>query len=493
MNVSELRKLNFRRQYIIAPGAVKCPFESKTIRLTDGYRIYAHIDLRITMYEQGGLKIILLGDIFDFEVPRKNNSDILKELMIWDYKQFLDIIAKYTGRYVLIYITGRHLYLVTDATATRKAYYCKCKNRLWLASQPYLLAEVLGLRKTQNKSKNKYYNSEDFERLDHTNIGNTTYYDEIFQLIPNHYMDIKNFKIQRFWPDNRIEYRPYKEVAIECADIVKGYMEAIISRYKVMLPVTAGYDTRLLLAGTKDISEQVYYYINRDIGISDNNPDIRIPMKLFSKLKLDFHIIELSPDIDDEFKKIYFRNNPLASVNYLPHIYNYYMNFYDRVNLPGNIAAAPWGINQLAEKNVNPLTLANLYKLNDYEYAIEYYSNWLENCKQLCKECNMDVVRLFYWEERIANWGTQIQIDKDIAQEEINVFNSRLLLMNFLSVEKRYNNTPDKLLNKEIIRILWPKLLSLPINPSFLNSFKKFLASINMLGCLNQILYKNAR
>jgi len=266
METSAKERLTLRRQYIIAPENLECPFNHSVFSLNGKYNLFAHIDLLVTTCEQADLKLILLGDMFDFESPRKSNFNILTDLLTSDFIQLLERATKYSGRYVLIYLTNQHFYIFTDVNARRKVYYSNWKNKIYIASQPHLLARVLGLNCTNNRSKLAYYNSEDFKRLSHSDIGNTTYYDEIYQLIPNHYLDVDHFNIKRYWPNKILKMRPFMEVANECAVMIKGYMEAIAYRYDVMLPVTAGFDSRMLLAGAKDIKKNVFFYINRDTG-----------------------------------------------------------------------------------------------------------------------------------------------------------------------------------------------------------------------------------
>jgi hypothetical protein len=395
MKSSERKRLEYRRQYIIAPEPVECTFEHGTLPITGSYTLYYHTDLQVTVHEEGDARMILLGDLFDFEVPEKGNSDILQDLASAVYQPVLERIGRYTGRFVLVYINGQQFCLVTDTTATRKVYYCTRGEKVWMASQPHLLAGVLGIHITSNESKLNYYRSEDFRRLSNASIGNTTCYDEIYQLMPNHYLDVNPFSVQRFWPNEKIEIRPFEEIVRECAKMVKGYMEAIVSRFPVMLPITAGKDSRLLLAGARGVREKIYYYINRNSGVSDRHPDIRVPGRLFRRLGLDFHVLNLESEVDKEFRKVYLHNNPLASEEYLPHIYNYYKNFEDRVNLPGNLAAYPVGFKHIAKKNISPGALAEIYSLGNYNHAIQYFTGWLNGCEQRCKDCDVDIIKCF--------------------------------------------------------------------------------------------------
>ncbi len=480
-------RLLFRRQYILAPSTIKCPFEHNEYALSDNYWLYVHLDLPVTHINAKDATLFILGDIFDSKNPEKSNHDIANDLVGLSYHDLLDQSGMYTGRYAFILKSQGDFIVFHDATATRKVFFCKILDKTWLASLPYLLAHILDLKTTQDPEKKAFYTSEDHKRLNDANIGNTTIYDEIRQLMPNHFLDVGDSTTKRFWPRKFIEHRPIQEVARECAMIIKGSIEAIALRYDIMLPVTAGHDSRLLLAATKDIRDKVYYYINQELHLSSDSKDIAIPRRLFRKLNLDFHIEELKGSIDPNFKDIFYHNNPYASKEYIPHIQNYFFKFPDKINLPGNFAAASWGINRLSVNRVSGVNLARMCGLERFPYAIRYYDQWLKGCQEICLESNINVIRLFYWEERIANWGSQIAIYKDVAQEEFNPLNSRYLLYLFHSVKQTHNNWPDHQLHRAIIKDLWPELLSIPMNPSFQRGFLKTMKFLGLFRMVTRL------
>jgi hypothetical protein len=491
MDINESKNLTFRRQYLLVPERIECPFAHQVHRITDKYTLYAHRDLLVSHHQDQDNRLILLGDIFDFEQPQKDNTEILEDLSAAPgLKDLSKMVGKYSGRYVIILVLLDEIFLIHDATASRKVYYSLIRDDPWFASQPHLLARVMGLKKTSNPSKLAFYKSNDFICLNHSNLGDTTYYDEIFQLIPNHYFNVNNGEVVRYWPNKQLIQMPFGAAVEKGAVMVKGYLEAIEARYKIMLPVTSGSDSRLLMSGTRSFREKIVYYINLDQGLSELDLDVRIPRKLLGKLGLDFKVFHLNREIDESFKKVYFENNPIASKKYLPHIYNYHLHYPDRVNLPGNIASAPWGVYQMNAKKVTIEELIRYYGVQKHAFARNYYQRWWEGCRQLCENCNLNVINLFYWEERISNWGNQISIDKDIAQEEFNPFNSRLLNEIFLSLPLACNNEPDKKIHEAIILKLWPELMRIPFNPSFRTKLQRILARLGIFTATSTIYYR---
>jgi hypothetical protein len=268
--------------------------------------------------------------------------------------------------------------------------------------------------------------------------------------------------------------------------MIKGYIDGIALRYRIMLPVTAGKDSRTLLSATKAIKNDVFYYINKEKSLSLKSNDVKIPKLLLDKLGLDFHIVELNNLMDEDFAKIYYENNEFASDSYLPHIYNYYLNHGNEVNLPGNFVASAFDMYGKSTKGISAIKLAKFNWVKKYKFAVDIYSRWLEESLPVSKKFKYNLWALFYWEERMANWGTQVQLDKDIAQEDINPFNSRLLIEYFFSVKPYYIDRPGFQLYMNIMKTLWPEVLLVPTNPSFI---KTISVTLDNLGILDAARY----
>lgn len=486
---TEIERLRYRRQYLIAPYAIDSPFFSNHLIISDDIHLYAHVDLNLTCSAADSRKVVLLGDMFDFRNPHYDNQRIIDDLITASYKEFLVRISDYCGRFVLIYQDVSNVYLVTDAASSRKVYYFKHTDGVFCASQPHLIARVLNIGPSQKESRTDFYSSKEFERLHNSNIGNTTCYDNIYQLIPNHYLELSTCKSFRFWPNKRIDTLPLQRVVDTCANMLKGYITGISNRYPIMLPVTSGKDSRLLLSATRDIRDKVYYYVIQRSGQPNNHHDLVIPDRLLKSLNLKFHILHPDLNIDSDFEKIYFENNRHGSSYYLPVIYNYYLNFSDSVNLPGIFAETAVDYFQTINKPVTPSLIAKIIGVERFDYAHEYYKMWLEESEITCKLNSMNILNLLYWEERMPNWGTQVQLDKDIAQDEILPYNSRRLIETMLCAPVEFRIKPEYRLQREITRRLWPETLTEPYNANIKHKILKLSKRLGIMKPTKYIYY----
>jgi len=463
MKKEEIERLRYRRQYLLAPQTVSCPFLHHEYIVSEIYRLYAHVDLNVTEWKKNGTRLFLLGDIFDYRSPGKLNSHILQDLSGYGFHEILREIGEYCGRFVLLYGQGNDLKLVHDATACRKVYYGRKMDEDWFSSHPQLLSQVLDTGKTDDPDLLSYYQSDVFVAKNCASIGDLTVYKGIRQLMPNHYYDVPESAVHRYWPEGKNEMRKPEEAACRCATMLKGLMESIIRRCNVMLPLTGGKDSRTLLAASKHMTNRIFVYVNKMKHLDGSSFDLVNPEKLCREHHIDFHLVDPYNPVDEDFARIYFGNNEFASSKFLPIIYNYYVRFNDRVNLPGNTATAGCEWLRATKMRITGKRLAKINGVNRWKFAVEYYDRWIREIREHRPESNMKLYDLFYWEERMGNWGSQITMDKDIAQEDINPFNSRNLVMLYLSVHPKYLELPSFRFYLEVIRYLWPELLTLPV------------------------------
>jgi|WetSurMetagenome_2_1015567.scaffolds.fasta_scaffold06840_1 hypothetical protein len=490
MDRAELNKLNYRRQYVLSPNTIVCPFEHNVITVNNKFHLYVHTDLPVNQYCQNNVQLILLGDIFDYRYTRLDNAAILKNIADSDFKVVLEKLAGYAGRFVLFFVGQNSVTVVHDASATRKVFYCNHKDGYWLSSQPHLLARLAGIPVSGDASKISFYGSEAFRILNNSNIGDTTIYDAVFQLLPNHYLELGKAAPIRYWPNKKISRISANEAADKCSLMLKGYVESMANRYELMVPVTAGKDSRTILSATRSISDKVYYYINQEKNLNEHSNDIKIPKRILASLNLEFHINDIYKlPIDYDFKEIYTQDMPYPLYNFLPHVNTYYHNFNNKVNLPGLFVGAAYEMYGTYTKGITPEMLAIINNVNEFPHAREYYKRWFNGIKDICQQDNVNLFILFYWEERLANWGTQIQMFKDIAQEDFMPFNSRELIECICSVHPRYLDRSGYLLHRKIMRRLWPETLKEPFNPGFKHALFYILFYLGLLNVVRKLRF----
>lgn len=458
-------RLKYRRQYIITNLKISCPFKHFSIGLNEGFVLFPHVDLIVSESSYQKKRLILLGDIYDWRHPEYDNQDIINDIIQLSLYDLLERITTLSGRFVIIFEDKNDIKVFHDASAARKIFYTKKDGYISCSSNQHLLARIMGISPTNDSSKREYYSSNDFKLNYYSNIVDNTFYDEILQLLPNHFLNINTFEIKRYWPRYKMDNKTKGEIISECASMIKGFLFAAAKRYKLMIPLTAGYDSRILLAASKEIKEEMFFYLN-DSEYVQNSPDGQVPQKMLSDHNLQLNLLKINKVNDKNYRDIYYHNNLFANPEYEYIIYNYLINFSEWLNLPGGTIPIIKSSYYSSANIITGKTLANLHGYDKYQFAINAYNKWLYNLKDVCEETNTNIFDLLHWEDKNCNGSFQIQQDKDIAQEDFVIFNSAYLISLMLSYDIKLRRKPYLQLHKEIIRHLWPDLLAYPFNPS---------------------------
>jgi hypothetical protein len=241
-----------------------------------------------------------------------------------------------------------------------------------------------------------------------------------------------------------------------------------------MLPVTAGWDSRVLYAASKEVRDKTFYYIHQLGHLEADNRDIIIPQKLLQKAGLTFNVVMAREPMDPEFKKIFEQNVTHAR----PHlakalgIYQNYKLFDGKLNITGNGGeiARSYYYYFLHHKTLDPKTLTRISKYDDIPYVVKAFDKTLADTADAAKGSGISLFDLLYWEQRMGNWGAMYPAEQDIAIEEFSPFNNRRLLMTMLSVDRKYRMPPSYLLFRKITEVLWPEALEEPVNPEKLKA-----------------------
>lgn len=464
-----MENLLYRRQFILGPEEISNRPNWNKYNILDKYFLYTHPDLVQSEFSEGKKRIILLGDMYDPENKDHSNLDIISNILQYDSPiEIIESSFKYAGRFACVVILESSVFIFNDASASRKVYYTTETDNIWCASQPHVLEEFCNIPKSNSEQLLKFYQSKEFQKHQKVNIINNTSYDSIKQLLPNHYLDLQTKKHIRFWPSKRNKLVSLNEGVEMGAKILSGILTSANERNELMMALTAGNDTRLLLAASREVSDNVFYYINKIPRYDEKHQDLIIPQRICDKIGRKFNILEFSKEVnDEEFKKIYLQNNLFANERNLPLIYNtYYKRFPNKINMPGRFSDIARNFFNTYRKDITPELLATFWEYKDIDYVIEEYRKWLSIAGPLSKEHNHNILELFNWEERNGNLYTAFQVDKDIAQEEFTPYNCRRLMEVFLSVPNKYRDMHTNVYFRAMMKHMWPELVTIPFNPN---------------------------
>lgn len=471
-------RLLYRRQFVLGPRFAEQLAGWKRITVTSNLNLTVHPDLQAQQVALDNNKITLLGYILDPNRPEATDAEILKDLLFkLNTCDDLDDSFKWTddfgGRWILIVDDGKEIRLFNDATGLRQVFYTTVSSsgEIWCASQPGMLAMLLNLE--MDSEAVEFINS--YQKLngiwsskEYFWPGDTSPYREIVHLLPNHYLNLGTGVCRRFWPSrNLISMGPGEAVA-RCSQLLANIMNSAARRFPLALTLTAGLDTRMILASSRQIKDSVHYFTMIYWDRTKDSPDIKVPSRLLKKLGLKHHIIQCPDSMEKEFADLYRANVTTAHDVYgtiAEGLYHYYSQ--DRVCVKGNCVEIAKFRNRQPESDdgtITPETLARVTRYPTHPFALKAFEKWLADAK--CRS-NISVWDLFQWEIKHGGWQAMSQLEWDIVQEVFTPFNCRSLLTTLLSVDESYRKIPDFTLYKSIIAELWPEVLSEPVNPPY--------------------------
>jgi hypothetical protein len=465
-------KLAYRNQFIMGPVHYERLPGWKKYRINHSLFLTAHPDLNVEQVEKNGQTLTLIGFILDPDHPHSSNEDILKTISdrLADQSKPYESTNTYGGRWILIVNKDKQTILFNDAAGLRQVFHTnnKIADSFWCASQPGILAELFNLKICEEAVE--YIDSYEFRKNHEFRFpGYSSPYREINHLLPNHLLDLGARECHRYWPDRPLGTLSPEGAAKTIQKILCNLMQSASARFDLALSLTAGMDSRIVMAASRDLIDKLSIMTVRQLGKPDDYMDVSVPAQLLSRLKLEHHVLKSSLIMDKEFVRIFNSNTALPHGAYAPDA-QAIIDFYGHSRVAVTGSASEIGRTSFKKQRQKPENapvtaedLAKLQKMGLQPFVLDSYNQWLSGLGDLY---NVHPLDLFEWEQGHGNWLAMCQLEFDIAWQDIfTPYNCRKLLETMLSVKDEYRESPDYQLHKLLISNLWPELLDVPINP----------------------------
>jgi len=430
-------------------------------------------ELEIEQVARADKKLTAIGNLLDSLAPEKSNQEIIAELI--DGADDIDALTRatghYGGRWILMASFGDRKYIFNDALGLRQIFYSdpRITGALWVVSQPGLAEKFLHLEMDEEAEKFlDSYNAR--TRVEFRWPVDTTAFRGLTHLLPNRYLDLNTGLRHRHWPYAPIGTMTTKDAEAFLEQRMSNLMRAAAARYPLAMGITAGIDSRLVMAMYKDISDKIDFLTVRQGQMPDDHPDITIPEKLCEQLGLKRVVVKAKPSMSADFAKLFKDNVYMATDIYgqdAEAILNKLHREKATVTGSGGEMGQCFFRNRVARNKYNgPLSAEELAKIQNHAgepFAIKHIQTWLDEAGN---RHDVKLMDLFYWEHSHGNWLAMTQAQFDIAWREIfTPYNCRDVLQAFLSVDEKDRIRPHLTLYKNLIARSWPELLDQPINP----------------------------
>jgi hypothetical protein len=439
-----------------------------------GLALMTHPQVRVVQVASadGVRQLTLLGEIMDPHSPNLENEDILRVLLN-RFTTRTDLVKATTplgGRWILIGKNGSDFFLFHDALGLRQVFHTDSRSakELWVMSQPGLALDILGLR--IDPEATAFVRSYAFRsHPEYRWPGTASPLSELKRLLPNHVLDLRSCTVERYWPMEPLERISVETAVDRLSHALPGLVRAITRRHSTVLSLTAGIDSRLVLASARGLTDRISFVTVRQSKMSGHHPDIVVANRLLAHLGLRHEIVRARATMSAEFSRWFKQNAFLAHDQYGPDAEA--IRAYGgrtRVALTGSgaeVGRCPFRLEipNPDRQEIDARQLARLQRMDDEPVAVKSFDAWLLDAQP---RFNVGLLELFEWEQGHGSWLAMTQLEFDTAWRDIfTPYNCREVLVTLLSVDELHRKAPDYKIFRILIKKLWPALLEVPINP----------------------------
>ncbi|QRM28744.1 hypothetical protein [Microvirga sp. VF16] len=383
--------------------------------------------------------------------------------------QFFDTIDRYCGRHVIVYGRKDKPRIITDATGMRTVFYAADGGVV--ASHARLVEETLGgeIKRIELPSRYGF-------------PGNHTPYVRTRLLTPNTLYDFVQAKVIRFWPRGPIKKLTPQQATDAVLKRTTTALEKVASGKRVSLSITAGMDSRtvLALALHSGIRFDGYTY---DRG-KKTAIDCEVARELARVAGITYTIVHQPTSTPEELKEVL--NRTTYSNHHRSVVAPMQRHFADRdvliitANLleigrffykgqaySEKMPETPASMAELAltATNWSAQKIDGMRGSENKSLIPEYFADFIHDTDFNAARGILDSRDQFYWEHRMSAWHGMILLERDFYADCFIPFNSRSIFEALLGVPEadRRKSTVFKMLIEQCA----PQLLSsIPINPT---------------------------
>lgn len=465
-----LRRIFRRKQFVLGPRPAVAPEGWRTLRVAGGQWLAAHPDLGVSTAVRGSVELTMLGYAVDPGRPEASDAEIVRGLAgrVAAGADLLTALDELGGRFLMLLARPGHgPTLVGDAGGTLTVFHATVDGQTWCAAQSDLLARLHGFEPDPE--------AVDFIALRRSLVVeyawpvDTTPYTEVRRLLPNHCLDLATGEPRRYWPSEPLAERSVKEVAPRAAQRLQALIAAAARRFYLTIGVSAGLDSRLMMAATAGLLDRVEFYSGLSKQRDANHPDLAIPRRILADAKAEHHVIVTDGYVSDEFLQVYRDSLPIAHSHRAPGLERQLEHYrLTHVAAVGNVsenARAPYLSRTSPPLPAGGMTPEYCGRLTQMEhpFARRAYERWLAGVPAVR---GYDPRELLFWECRNGSWFASNVSQFVLAWQDVFLpYNCRALLTDLMSAPLSSRVVPVTELYGAVVAELWPELMRYEINP----------------------------
>jgi hypothetical protein len=453
-------KFAFRRQYLVTPLPIQHSLFAEWKKDYWGnYCVSYHPDEHFTKLIVGNVEAIMFGFMVCPLNKLKTNTAIINDI-ISNKTRLADMRTasnKYCGRWALFIKLENEYIALNDPTAQKQIFYTNINEQVALSSSDHLLAKVFNY--SRSTTVHKRFLAPYSDHLGHWLPGNSTLYDEVKCMITNHYISLNSLKVERFWPSTKVDKQNVQANMEKIHILLENYIDNFIERYPAALALTAGLDSRLLLAYFKKHIDKIFTYTISTTQ-KERVLDYEVPQRMAAHFGFKHILYKCNETPPEEFVATYKLNASFERELFRT------MGFYlIHEKYPENTISVQAGNNELARERygyrpyiLRIKELVNMTAMGDNEFSREKFGEWLVDGTVAHHQTNVPVEDMFFLEQRLGRWHTNNRSEWDIAQDVFEPFNSRDLFMTIINLPTAVKHRFPNKLYEYLFSRTWPEL-----------------------------------
>jgi len=283
----------------------------------------------------------------------------------------------------------------------------------------------------------------------------------LHRLLPNHYLDLHSWSVQRSWSGPETPARDLAAVVAQIVDIVQAQIEALIAGPKrVAIALTAGRETRMLLACARPYIDRVDFVTVT--GSDRHQLDTVMASRIAAKVGLTHRTLMRTAATEVQ-RDLFIRRGGHCNADSNSHFHpSVWPIAGSHVMISGNggeIARAFfWREADTPQTALTPSMLTARFGLKDVAALNDALSQWLDSLKGTN---SLTILDLAYQEHRDGAWyAAQFCSDPGLVrQAPLLTTRSAALMMQLPADWKRTHR-----LSHEVVARQWPELEQFPYN-----------------------------
>lgn len=423
--------------------------------------IYHHKSLECNTYQEGRLRISILGHAYNPFTMKYEEEEILKDC-VEAYKKntkiFFELVSELTGIHLIILNDGEKIIAVQDCSGMKSCYFGRVNSDIFLTSHPQLVSDIENLK--VDEFVNALTNAWFYRKTSQYLPGNLSPYNELKRLGPNTFIQLtEKFRIERFYPNKaHPELKPeqHELVIKDISEIINRNIKLCTLKWSnTAISLSGGMDSKTTMACANGLYDKFKYYSFH--SKPSELDDAKVAHAMCKEFDLEHKIYEIpnNNDFNSDYeliKKIITHNasyveiprdNEIRKFIYLHDLKDFEVELKSWISETGRVT---WERRHGVKlpKTMTPRILSILQSryfgapilLKKSELS---YSSFLKEVALEKSIYNYEHSDLLYWELRWGSWGSNVVTVQDMFYSTVTMpMNNRKLMDMFLWFPHKY-------------------------------------------------------